>query len=197
MKNLIKEWGLFTLFILVFGISRLFFWQPVRVDGHSMDPTLAHNERLIVLNHTKIDRFDMVVAKEEENGQVKEIVKRVIGMPGDTISYKNDTLYVNGKKKNEPYLKEYLAGFKEDKLNKTYSYNALFQELAKNANAFTIDSSGQTEFTVKVPKGQYFLLGDDRIVSRDSREVGTFKKDAFIGEVKFRYWPLNQVNLFN
>ncbi|MGT2958539.1 signal peptidase I [Streptococcus bovimastitidis] len=197
MKNLIKEWGLFTLFILVFGISRLFFWQPVRVDGHSMDPTLAHNERLIVLNHTKIDRFDMIVAKEEENGQVKEIVKRVIGLPGDTISYKNDTLYVNGKKKKEPYLKEYLAAFKEDKLNKTYSYNPLFQELAKNANAFTIDSSGQTEFTVKIPQGQYFLLGDDRIVSRDSREVGTFKKEAFIGEVKFRYWPLNQVNLFN
>lgn len=85
MKHFFKEWGLFTLVILIFGISRLFFWQPVKVDGHSMDPTLAHGERLIVLNHTKIDRFDIVVAKEEENGQTKEIVKRVVGMPGDEI----------------------------------------------------------------------------------------------------------------
>ncbi|EFR44950.1 signal peptidase I [Streptococcus pseudoporcinus] len=196
MKNFIKEWGLFILFILIFGISRLIYWQPVRVDGHSMDPTLAHNERLIVLRHTKINRFDVVVAKEEEDGQTKEIVKRVIGLPGDTISFKNDILYINGKETQEPYLKDYLAAFKEDKLEKTYSYNTLFQELAKSANAFTVDSSGRTEFSITVPKGEYFLLGDDRIVSRDSREVGTFKKTDFIGKVKLRYWPINKFHIF-
>ncbi|VTS14425.1 signal peptidase I [Streptococcus pseudoporcinus] len=196
MKNFIKEWGLFILFILIFGISRLIYWQPVRVDGHSMDPTLAHNERLIVLRHTKINRFDVVVAKEEEDGQTKEIVKRVIGLPGDTISFKNDILYINGKETQEPYLKNYLAAFKEDKLEKTYSYNTLFQELAKSANAFTVDSSGRTEFSITVPKGEYFLLGDDRIVSRDSREVGTFKKTDFIGKVKLRYWPINKFHIF-
>ncbi|VTS22855.1 signal peptidase I [Streptococcus pseudoporcinus] len=196
MKNFIKEWGLFILFILIFGISRLIYWQPVRVDGHSMDPTLAHNERLIVLRHTKINRFDVVVAKEEEDGQTKEIVKRIIGLPGDTISFKNDILYINGKETQEPYLKEYLAAFKEDKLEKTYSYNTLFQELAKSANAFTVDSSGRTEFSITVPKGEYFLLGDDRIVSRDSREVGTFKKTDFIGKVKLRYWPINKFHIF-
>lgn len=196
MKNFIKEWGLFILFILIFGISRLTYWQPVRVDGHSMDPTLAHNERLIVLRHTKINRFDVVVSKEEEDGQTKEIVKRVIGLPGDTISFKNDMLSINGKETQEPYLKEYLAAFQEDKLEKTYSYNTLFQELAKSANAFTVDSSGRTEFSITVPKGEYFLLGDDRIVSRDSREVGTFKKTDLIGKVKLRYWPINKFHIF-
>ena len=82
----LKEWGPFILFVLVLGLSRLFLWQPVKVDGHSMDPTLADGERLIVLDHTKINRFDIVVAKETEDGQTKEIVKRVIGMPGDTIT---------------------------------------------------------------------------------------------------------------
>ncbi|EMF48469.1 MULTISPECIES: signal peptidase I [Streptococcus] len=195
MKNFIKEWGLFTLFMLVFGFSRIFIWQPVKVDGHSMDPTLSHGERLIVFNQAKIDRFDIVVAQETEDGVQKEIVKRVIGMPGDKIEYKNDTLYVNGKKTKESYLKKFIALFKKDRLQKTYSYNSLFQELARNSSAFTADSENRATFSIDVPKGQYLLLGDDRIVSKDSREVGTFKAKNLIGEVKFRFWPFNRIDL--
>lgn len=189
----LKEWGPFILFVLVLGLSRLFLWQPVKVDGHSMDPTLADGERLIVLDHTKINRFDIVVAKETEDGQTKEIVKRVIGMPGDTITYNDDTLYINGKEVDEKYLDEYKQAFDDDQLQDIYAYNSLFQELAEKADAFTTDSGGNTEFTVKVPKGEYYLMGDDRIVSKDSREVGTFPKSSIVGEVKFRFWPLSKI----
>ena len=189
----LKEWGPFILFVLVLGLSRLFLWQPVKVDGHSMDPTLADGERLIVLDHTKINRFDIVVAKETEDGQTKEIVKRVIGMPGDTITYNDDMLYINGKEVDEKYLDEYKQAFDDDQLQDIYAYNSLFQELAEKADAFTTDSDGNTEFTVKVPKGEYYLMGDDRIVSKDSREVGTFPKSSIVGEVKFRFWPLSKI----
>lgn len=189
----LKEWGPFILFVLVLGLSRLFLWQPVKVDGHSMDPTLADGERLIVLDHTKINRFDIVVAKETEDGQTKEIVKRVIGMPGDTITYNDDTLYINGKEVDEKYLDEYKQAFDDDQLQDIYAYNSLFQELAEKADAFTTDSDGNTEFTVRVPKGEYYLMGDDRIVSKDSREVGTFPKSSIVGEVKFRFWPLSKI----
>lgn len=189
----LKEWGPFILFVLVLGLSRLFLWQPVKVDGHSMDPTLADGERLIVLDHTKINRFDIVVAKETEDGQTKEIVKRVIGMPGDMITYNDDTLYINGKEVDEKYLDEYKQAFDDDQLQDIYAYNSLFQELAEKADAFTTDSDGNTEFTVKVPKGEYYLMGDDRIVSKDSREVGTFPKSSIVGEVKFRFWPLSKI----
>lgn len=189
----LKEWGPFILFVLVLGLSRLFLWQPVKVDGHSMDPTLADGERLIVLDHTKINRFDIVVAKETEDGQTKEIVKRVIGMPGDTITYNDDTLYINGKEVDEKYLDEYKQAFDDDQLQDIYAYNSLFQELAEKADAFTTDSDGNTEFTVKVPKGEYYLMGDDRIVSKDSREVGTFPKSSIVGEVKLRFWPLSKI----
>ena len=189
----LKEWGPFILFVLVLCLSRLFLWQPVKVDGHSMDPTLADGERLIVLDHTKINRFDIVVAKETEDGQTKEIVKRVIGMPGDTITYNDDTLYINGKEVDEKYLDEYKQAFDDDQLQDIYAYNSLFQELAEKADAFTTDSDGNTEFTVKVPKGEYYLMGDDRIVSKDSREVGTFPKSSIVGEVKFRFWPLSKI----
>ncbi|SDP04338.1 signal peptidase I [Streptococcus equinus] len=193
MKQFIKEWGAFILFFVVLGLLRLFVLQPVSVDGHSMDPTLADGERLIVLKTSSINRFDIVVAKEKEGNKTKEIVKRVVGLPNDTITYKDDVLYVNGKKTDEPYLDKYKKAFEEDDLQDIYSYNTLFQQLAESSDAFTTAKDGSTEFTVKVPKDQYFLLGDDRIVSKDSREVGTFKKSAIVGEVKFRFWPLSKI----
>ena len=197
MKQFIKEWGPFILFFIALGLVRLFLIQPVSVDGHSMDPTLADGERLIVLRTAKIDRFDIVVAKEKEGNKTKEIVKRVIGLPGDTITYKDDVLYVNGKKTDEPYLDKYQKAFEDDDLQDIYSYNTLFQQLAESSDAFTTAKDGSTEFTVKVPKNQYFLLGDDRIVSKDSREVGSFKKSDIVGEVKFRFWPLSKIGGVN
>ena len=138
-----------------------------------------------------------VVAKEtDENGNEKRIVKRVIGLPGDTIKYENDQLYINGKKTDEPYLKEYISKFKKDKLQSTYSYRKMFQQIAEQANSFTQDSLGNSTFTVKVPKGHYFRLGDDRLVSRDSREVGNFKASQIEGEAKLRFWPLNKIGIF-
>ncbi len=62
--------------------------------------------------------------------------------------------------------------------------------MAEQSLAFTTDSQGNPDFTVVVPEKQYYLLGDDRIVSQDSRAVGSFKADDIIGEVKFRFWPL-------
>ncbi|HGI3164851.1 TPA: signal peptidase I [Streptococcus agalactiae] len=197
MKEFIKEWGIFILILSLFLLSRIFLWQFVKVDGHSMDPTLADKEQLVVLKQTKINRFDIVVAKEEEGGQKKKIVKRVIGMPGDVIKYKNDTLTINNKKTEEPYLKEYTKLFKKDKLQEKYSYNPLFQDLAQSSTAFTTDSNGSSEFTTVVPKGHYYLVGDDRIVSKDSRAVGPFKKSTIVGEVKFRFWPIRRFGTIN
>lgn len=192
-KYFIREWGVFTLIIILVGLSRIFIWANVRVDGHSMDPTLANNENLIISKVSTIQRFDIVVAQEEENGEKKAIVKRVVGMPGDTIRYENDKLYVNNKETDEPYLKEYIELFKKDKLQETYSYNQLFQERAQRATAFTVNTNWDSNFTVTVPEGEYFLLGDDRLVSKDSREVGTFKKEQITGEAVFRIWPFNRI----
>ena len=196
-KKFMFEWGFFILFMAALLLSRLFLWSPFLVSGHSMDPTLANGEYLLEIRYLPIDRFDIVVAKEtDENGQEKRIEKRVIGMPGDTIKYENDQLYLNGKKTDEPYLKEYIAKFKKDKLQSTYSYRKLFQQIASQADSFTQDALGRSTFTIEVPEGHYFLLGDDRLVSRDSRDVGTFKASQIEGEAKLRFWPLNKIGLF-
>ena len=196
VRSFLKEWALFGLIIGGIILSRIYLWTPVRVDGHSMDPTLADSEYLLVINKLPIDRFDIVVASETENGKTKEIVKRVIGLPGDTIEYKNDVLYINGKETDEPYLKEYIQKFKEDKLQSTYSGKGfeengeLFRQMAQIAEAFTVDKDGSAIFTKKLLDDEYLLLGDDRIVSKDSRQVGAFKKDQIKGEAVLRLWPL-------
>ena len=196
VRSFLKEWALFGLIIGGIILSRIYLWTPVRVDGHSMDPTLADSEYLLVINKLPIDRFDIVVASETENGKTKEIVKRVIGLPGDTIQYENDTLYINGKKTDEPYLKEYIKKFKEDKLQSTYTGKGfeengeLFRQMAQIAEAFTVDKDGSASFTKKLLDDVYLLLGDDRIVSKDSRQVGAFKKEQIKGEAVLRLWPL-------
>ena len=196
VRSFLKEWALFGLIIGGIILSRIYLWTPVRVDGHSMDPTLADSEYLLVINKLPIDRFDIVVASETENGKTKEIVKRVIGLPGDTIQYENDTLYINGKKTDEPYLKEYTKKFKEDKLQSTYTGKGfeengeLFRQMAQIAEAFTVDKDGSATFTKKLLDDEYLLLGDDRIVSKDSRQVGAFKKEQIKGEAVLRLWPL-------
>ena len=196
VRSFLKEWALFGLIIGAIILSRIYLWTPVRVDGHSMDPTLVDSEYLLVINKLPIDRFDIVVASETENGKTKEIVKRVIGLPGETIEYKNDVLYINGKETDEPYLKEYIQKFKEDKLQSTYSGKGfeengeLFRQMAQIAEAFTVDKDGSATFTKKLLDDEYLLLGDDRIVSKDSRQVGAFKKDQIKGEAVLRLWPL-------
>ena len=196
VRSFLKEWALFGLIIGGIILSRIYLWTPVRVDGHSMDPTLADSEYLLVINKLPIDRFDIVVASETENGKTKEIVKRVIGLPGETIEYKNDVLYINGKETDEPYLKEYIQKFKEDKLQSTYSGKGfeengeLFRQMAQIAEAFTVDKDGSARGGKELLDDEYLLLGDDRIVSKDSRQVGAFKKEQIKGEAVLRLWPL-------
>ena len=117
-KNAIKKITYYSLVGLLITLSILFnvFVQRVQVSGHSMDPTLKTNEKLFALKRVPIDRFDIVVAKEKIDDENIFIIKRVIGLPGDTVEYKKDQLYVNGKKMNEPYLDSFKEKLKDGSL---------------------------------------------------------------------------------
>ena len=97
------------------------------------------------------ERFDIVVFHAPEQ---KDYIKRVIGLPGDKVEYKNDTLYINGKAYSEPYLDEY-----KDELNG----GALTDD-------FTLKDITEEE---TVPEGEIFVMGDNRRFSKDSRHIGT------------------------
>lgn len=145
------------IFYIIFGIIIvcififLSAFSLVKVDGHSMDPTLHDGEYFLGKKNEKPHRFDIVVLSEREknNGPEKIIVKRVIGLPGDRVTNINGHLFVNNKQYNENYVAK----------NNRQNYDKL-------------------NWTTKVPKDHIFVLGDNRDISKDSRIVGDFKMSA-------------------
>ena len=171
--------NLFFVIAVLFIITRVFFWGTYKVNGHSMDPTLSQNNYLVTLNYTSIDRGDLVTAKEND----KVIIKRVIGLPNDIIEFKNDKLYVNGQEQDESYLNKFKEAFNTNRLHEEYSYNEVYQTLAAQMTHFTLDKNGKSEFSITLKDDEYYLLGDNRPVSKDSREVGPFSRKQITGEV--------------
>ncbi|MFD2630330.1 signal peptidase I [Oceanobacillus kapialis] len=178
-----KKWRLrklipviLILAVLLIGLRSLLFASYV-VDGESMQPTLYDGNLLmvnkVIYDLTQAERFDVIVfhANEEE-----DYVKRVIGLPGDTISYKNDKLYVNGKYVEEPFLEPYV----EASDSKPFTSN------------FTLE---ETTGEKKVPEGKLFVMGDNRQDSLDSRSFGFISTEQLVGKVDIKYWPLNQTSL--
>ena len=156
MKKIIKDTIPYLVIILVVVLIRLFVATPVRVDGNSMNPTLKNNQILILNKMDKsYKRFDVVVFNHNGN----KLVKRIIGLPGDTISYKNNKLYVNDKLIKESYTRI-------------------------DTDDFTSD---------KVPSDMYFVLGDNRSNSLDSRYIGNVSKSDIEGVVAFSILPIKNV----
>ncbi|WP_288226771.1 signal peptidase I [uncultured Enterococcus sp.] len=173
IKEAVKTIIYFLILAAILIGLRHFVFTPVVVKGDSMDPTLADGERVIALKNTEIKRFDIVTfpAPDDEG---KNYIKRVIGLPGDTIEYKDDQLYINGKKTDEPYLDEY-KGDLTDSQPLTYD--------------FTLKDLYGSE---KIPEGELFVLGDNRRISKDSRIIGMIKEKNIMADVKFVFWPLNR-----
>lgn len=187
MKEFIKNWGIFFVLAALFIALRIFIIVPVTVNGHSMDPTLADGQKLITYQLSNIERFDIVTTKEPDDLD-KLAVKRVIGLPGDRVQMQDDVLTINEEEVDESYLEPYQQEFAEDQLQSAYSYNPAFQEIAENADAFTSD------FTYVVPENNYFVLGDNRLISKDSRAFGFVDQSMIEGEAVLRYWPLNEIS---
>ena len=163
-------------------LIKQFDFQFVRVDGPSMQPNLQNNERVVCLKQAKIHRGSVVVF--DANGvdpqvSVKtEYVKRVIGLPGDTVEAKNGNLYVNGKKVDQSYISK----SERSSGTGTWTLHSISQE-----NSWVLHNGAY-----KVPKGEYFVLGDHRSVSNDSRYWGFVPKSKIVGVVKVGFWNRTQ-----
>jgi signal peptidase I len=167
-KNTIKDILGYLLIIVLVILIRIFIFDPVKVDGPSMDTTLLNGQILILnkfdLRKNGINRYDIVVIKLD-NGT--KIIKRVMGLPNETISIKNNKVYANGEELDNSFASSKTGDF----------------ELGKDLGL------------EKIPGDSYFVLGDNRDVSLDSRfpTVGVIKKDKIIGKVSIRIWPLNKI----
>lgn len=182
-------------FIKVFVVSAIvillfvnFVAHPVRVDGRSMYPTLKDGEfgftnvGGVLLNG--VERGDIVVVTMEEEGQKTHWVKRVIGLPGDTVSCVNDVVYINGKVLDET---KYIApDYRQSLVDKFGYFN-------KVPNA---DNTNVEDFEeVKLGDDEYYVMGDNRPYSKDSRYVGPVKKSQIFAKKMLVLLPISDIGV--
>ncbi len=152
----------FALLIIVFV---LFVYQPVKVEGGSMEPGLEDQERIfinkLVYRVETIDRGDIVVFRYPRDPR-KSFIKRVIGVPGDRVRIVSGHVFVNGQALAEPYVPDEF-----------------------------FDSRSCSEIVVK-PES-YFVMGDHRSASNDSREFGPVPRANIYGKAVFGYWPMEKL----
>ena len=158
---------LVSIVLAIFVI--LFIYQPVKVEGTSMMPSLIDNERIFINKFIyrfglgNIERGDLVVFWFPGDPS-KSYIKRVIGVPGDTVEVNDGTVYLNGKALEETYVAD-------------------------------IYRDHQSIGTTKVPTDQYFVLGDHRSSSNDSRTWGFVPRGFIYGKAVFVYWPPEKMGL--
>lgn len=157
--------------VVIFIVLRQYLFQPFQVEGHSMEPELHNGDQMIMLRQMNLDRFDIVVFPDPR-GFGESYVKRVIGLPGDSLAYENDQLIINGQILEEPYLEAVKA-----------NYEGQFTEDFNLRDTLGIDV---------IPEGTVFVLGDNRPNSGDSRQFGLIDIDDIQGETHFIYYPLDR-----
>jgi signal peptidase I len=156
--------------IAIFTLFELAMPRSV-VDGRSMEPNFVNGERLVISRvHYWLgdpERGDIIVFNSPKPRTENEsaLVKRLIGLPGDTIEFRGQQLYINGELVEEPYIREPCSPYRCE------------------------DEAWQ------LGPDEYFVMGDNRNVSNDSRSFGPVPHENLVGEVLFRYWPLDRFGI--
>lgn len=157
----IKELVPYIIIFVAVILIRIFIITPVSVDGNSMYPNLKNGNILLLKKFDKsYERFDIVVLNYDN----ERLIKRIIGLPGEYVEYKDSKLYINGKIVEETMIDISTQNFKLESIG----YN-------------------------RIPDDYYFVVGDNRGVSKDSRIIGLIHKKNIIGSVSFSLWPFKSL----
>ena len=176
--------GVVVVAIIVAVLLRTFVVATYSIPSGSMEPTLQIGDRIVVdklsYHLHGVDRGNIVVFTTPPNEDcagppVADLVKRVIGLPGEIISLQDGSVYINGRLLPEPFLP---AGLRTD----TYP--------GPSNNGFALHHA------YRIPAGDVFVMGDNRPESCDSRYWGPIRESTIVGEVDLRIWPLSRIGFF-
>lgn len=168
---------LFFLFVLIWGIRTIRTYQ---VDGLSMNPTFEDGDRLFIAKEKQLMRYELITFFPD-NQKKTSYVKRIVGLPGDKIRTEGNALYINEQLAENSTLTE---GLEAKKLPDGTLKVTITKEVW--------DALSDLE---EIPADSYFVLGDNRSNSTDSRHLGLIKKDQIDGVVIFRYYPFDSIGL--
>lgn len=176
--------GVVLVAIIVAVLLRTFVVATYSIPSGSMEPTLQIGDRIVVNKLSYhlhgVDRFNIVVFSTPPNEDcagppVADLVKRVIGLPGETISLQDGSVYINGKFLPEPFL---------PKSVRTETYPG------------PSSAASSLHHPYKIPAGDVFVMGDNRPNSCDSRYWGPIQESTIVGKVDLRIWPLSRFAFF-
>ena len=167
-RSVIRAWVRdLVLSLAVSAFVIIFLYQPVRVEGTSMNPGLEDQDRLFInklaFHVGEIHRGDVVVFHYPHD-HTKSYIKRVIALPGDMLRIDHGRVFVNNHFVPEPYV----------------------------PSRFTDDRTTPNQ---ELPPGDYFVMGDHRSISSDSRDFGPVSRDLIYGKAAFVYWPMDQAGV--
>lgn len=164
--------------ILAMGVMKI---RTHRIDGNSMQPTLQNNDRVVIWKTQEPERYDLV-AFEPQQSDDPSYIKRIVGLPGDTIWVEGNALYINHQMDAADIQKGITA-----------------KELPDGTLKVTITENvwNDLEHLDTIPAGCYFVLGDNRKHSTDSRHFGFVQKEQIEGVAVLRYYPFSQVGIIN
>ncbi|MHC5373372.1 signal peptidase I [Enterococcus sp. LJL120] len=171
-KNLGKL--LFLLVSLLFLIGCCLNFFIYQVQDFSMNPNFTAGNQLLVQRRTQFQRFDVVVIKSSTTDEV--FVSRIIGLPGETITYENDQLLVNQQAVLEPFIAQQIA--------------------ESTAAGLQYTTELPTFLLQEIPADTFLVLGDNRGFTRDSRTVGLISQAEITGKVIFRWFPMHTWRFF-
>lgn len=158
--------------LAIFVVVYLFFYQPHQVKGASMEPNFHDGEYILTNKYeyrfSDPKRGDVIVFKSPQNPEI-DFIKRIIGVPGDQVKLSDNHFFINDVQLEEVYIAPTL-----------YTYNGSYL---------------QEDQTITVPDNNYFVVGDNRPRSSDSREWGTINRSSIIGKSQLRYWPYDRFGL--
>lgn len=170
------------LALLIAYLIITYIGQRTVVDGDSMHPLLKNNDNIIVeklsYRFGEVKRYDVIVFNYHDPMRPDEdtyFIKRVIGLPGETIVIRDSLVYLIDEDGNEVYLDE--------------DYGYYVDALPMEAYLAAVP--------IKIPEDQYFVLGDNRNRSYDSRQIGLIKKEDILGKAWLRFYPFNSIGLID
>ncbi|WP_238704047.1 signal peptidase I [Companilactobacillus mishanensis] len=202
-KRLVQTMVIIVLIFCTVYFGFQYIFSKNSISGPSMQPNFQTGNRVITVRHSGLQRGDIVILRAPDKKNTLYI-KRIVGMPGDNIVSQDNRMYINGERYIESYLKQG-SKMMESKdsiysdMSYSYTYDFSVRKLAESQewiNIYNKPYLAMLKKTDRVPKGSYFVMGDHRTVSRDSRLIGFIDRDAIVGRVSLRYWPLSRFTVY-